>query len=198
MARDESISIPPIKLRRVIVTIQGTTPLLTDRFAEEVQKGIEDDQTGKAKRAKAPRNPEKEWRSKLYMIDEAEERYGFPGAGIKKAMVSAGGRFADEQMTRLRGLFNVEKDLLEIRGPKPKMHAVMARLMGKTPIPAYRAVFEEWEMDVPIIYNADLITEEQLVNLVQLAGFAVGIGAWRAENKGTFGQFKPTTSTEVR
>jgi hypothetical protein len=34
-----------------------------------------------------------------------------------------------------------------------------------------------------------LLTEAKVLNLVQLAGFSIGIGDWRPEKGGTFGTF---------
>ena len=38
-------------------------------------------------------------------------------------------------------------------------------------------------------FNAALLSAEQVVNLFQTAGFAVGIGDWRPERNGLFGRF---------
>ena len=113
------IEIPEIQLGRLLVTLDGATPLITHRFGERARKAIEDKQQGAPRTAKPPRDPEAELRDALYVL--GAERYGFPAAGIKKALVAAGGRFADEQMTVLRGVVNVLGDLLEIRAPPPRM-----------------------------------------------------------------------------
>src|SRR4051812_31320299 len=114
MANDpKTVEIPEIKLKKMTVTIQGATALIVHRFGERARQQIEDKQTQKAKTAKAARQPEEEFKDALYPIDEDAARYGFPAAGIKKALVYAGGRFADEKMTQLRGLINIEGDLIE-------------------------------------------------------------------------------------
>jgi len=187
---DKVIEIPEIKLAKMIVTIKGQTPLITHRFGERARKQIEDKQQKAAKTAKEAREPEAEYRDALYVINEEQEKYGFPAAGVKKALVYAGGRFADEQMTVLRGLINILGDLLEIKGSKPKMRSDTVRLAGgKVSSIAYRPAFFPWEIDVPVIYNASLISDAQVLNLFQIAGFAIGIGDWRPEKNGTFGQF---------
>lgn len=42
---------------------------------------------------------------------------------------------------------------------------------------------------MPLAYNAGVIALEHVVSLFQLAGFSIGIGAWRPEKSGTFGRF---------
>jgi hypothetical protein len=54
----------------------------------------------------------------------------------------------------------------------------------------YRPQFFPWKMDIPVMYNAAIISQEQVVNLFQMAGFSVGLGDWRVDKNGTFGQFK--------
>lgn len=187
---EKVIEIPQIRLQRMNVIIQGQTPLIVHRFGEQARKQIEDKQQKVAKGAKEARNPESEFKDSLYVISEKEGKYGFPAAGIKKALVYAGGRFADEQMTVLRGLINILGDLLEIKGSKPKMRSDTVRLAGgKVSSIAYRPMFWPWEIEVPVIFNATMITEAQALNLFQIAGFAIGIGDWRPEKNGTFGQF---------
>lgn len=187
---EKVIEIPQIKLNRMIVTIEGQTPLIVHRFGERARKQIEDKQQKAAKMAKEARHPEAEFRDALYVIDEAQERYGFPAAGIKKALVYAGGRFADEQMTVLRGLINILGDMLEIKGSKPKMRSDTVRLAGgKVSSIAYRPMFFPWEITVPVVFNETMISESQVLNLFQIAGFSIGIGDWRPEKNGTFGQF---------
>lgn len=184
----KTIEIPEIKLQRLIVTIEGQTPLITHRFGERARKQIEDKQQGAARTAKPPREPESEFRDSLYVIQEGV--YGFPAAGLKKALVYAGGRFADEQMTVLRGVINVQGDLLAIRAPEPRMRSDTVRIDGgKTSSLAYRPEFWPWEMDVPVVFNATMLTESKVLNLFQMAGFSIGIGDWRPEKNGTFGQF---------
>ena len=46
---------------------------------------------------------------------------------------------------------------------------------------AYRPMFQNWSMPIDVVYNANIISQEQVVNLFQVAGFAVGIGSWRPE-----------------
>ena len=184
---EKIIEIPAIKLSKMTVSIEGTTPLLTNRFGEKTMEAIEAKQQKKAKTAKEARIPEQEFQDACHMI--SKDVYGFPAGGLKKALVVAGGRFADEKMTHLRGVLNPIGDLIAIIGPPPTMRKDSVRLQGGITSIAYRPQFMPWAMDVPIVYNASLIGEAQILNLFQIAGFAVGIGAWRPESNGVFGQF---------
>ncbi len=184
---EKTITIPSINLQHMVVSIVGMTPLLTNRFSEESVAKIEDKQQHRAKVAKEARNPEAEFRAAAHMI--APSVYGFPAVGIKKALVAAGGRFADEKMTHLRGVINIMGDLIPIQGPAPTMRSDTIRLQGSKSSLAYRPQFTPWAMDIPVTFNAGIIGQAQILNLFQIAGFSVGIGAWRPECNGTFGQW---------
>lgn len=185
---DKIIEIPALNLRRMVVSIVGQTPLLTNRFGEKARQKIEDKQQKKAKLAKEARVPEEEFMDACHIISDGV--YGFPAVGIKKALVVAGGRFADEKMTHLRGVINIMGDIIEIRSDKPpQMRTDTVRLATGVTSIAYRPSFMPWEMEIPIMFNASIIGESQVLNLFQIAGFAVGLGAWRPESNGVFGQF---------
>ena len=183
-----TITIPEIRLLRVAVTIEGMTPLITHRFGELAQGKIETKQQKGAKLAREARDPQAEFKDALYFTDDG--RYGFPASGIKKALVHAGGRFADEKMTELRGILNVQGGILPIRSPEPTMRKDVIRLPSKAGDMRYRPQFWPWEIDVPVVFNAGMMSVDQLVNLFSIAGFSVGIGDWRPETNGIFGQFQ--------
>jgi hypothetical protein len=185
---EKTIEIPSLNLKRMVVNIQGQTPLLTNRFGERARQAIEDKQQKKAKGAKEARVPNQEFEDALHIISDGV--YGFPAVGVKKSLVAAGGRFADEKMTHLRGVINVMGDLVPILSDKPPvMRSDTVRLQGGVTSIAYRPMFMPWRMEIPIMFNASMIGEAQVLNLFQIAGFAVGIGAWRPECNGVYGQF---------
>lgn len=186
----KTIEIPEIKLARMIVHIEGQTALITHRFGERALGQIESKQQKVAKLAREARDPKAEFMDALYVIDEESNVYGFPASGIKKALVYAGGRFADEKMTELRGVINIEGDLLPIEGSRPVMRRDAVKIDGgRTSSIAYRPMFLPWRISVPVVYISTMISEAQVLNLFNIAGFTIGIGDWRPERNGTFGQF---------
>ena len=80
-------------------------------------------------------------------------------------------------------------DLVKIDGT-PRMHEAMVRLKNGSADIRYRAEFPEWACTLRILYNAAYVSPEQLVNLLQLAGFHVGIGEHRVERDGDNGMFE--------
>jgi hypothetical protein len=134
-------------------------------------------------------------------------RFGVPAQALKNAIVSAGALVDGVHMTYLRKVLHIEElDLLEIKGPpptkrtdrtllgaRPVMRTDMVRLgsgLSKVPDVRHRPMFEQWSMEVPITFLKDRIGPAELVNLINLAGYAVGIGDWRPECNGVFGRFE--------
>lgn len=191
----KTIEIPEPVVREVRVVIEGVTPLLCNRFSEEAIAAIEGKQAKKASAGKAARDPEKEFRASLY--ETGDGGYGFPAGGVKKAMAAAGYRFAGQAMTETNGAVNLIGDLLPIKGDEPHRDSRNVRLSSGVTSIAYRGRFDSWSIEVPMRYNANAISLEQILNLVNLAGFSVGIGAFRPEKKGLFGQFKIRSVEEV-
>ena len=174
-------------LRMIQVTIFGTSPLICHRWSEKAKKEMLDKQMGKPK-VRAFKNPEKDFEDSLYKLPSGA--YGFPAVAFKNAAVRAASNL-DITMVQARQMFFViadEDDCVLIEG-EPTMREDMVRLNGKTADIRYRGEFRKWQATVSIRYNAGVISDDQVVNLFQLAGFSVGIGEWRPEKNGSFGCF---------
>ena len=59
---------------------------------------------------------------------------------------------------------------------------------------------EGWPTDgtLDITYNASAITPAQVVNLLNIGGFGVGVGEWRPEKDGGFGRFHVATEADAK
>lgn len=189
-AETKTITIPQLRTARLRVRVEGITPLITHAFSEAAMRAMESAQQGAAKVKKAPRNPQAEYEASVYRTPDGHP--AIPAIAIKRAMVTAGQRFAGEKATELFGAFSIPAELLEIEGDAPAMRSdrVVLSGIGRVSSITYRAQYSlPWALSVPLVLNADFITPDQAVNLLRLAGFSVGIGDWRVERRGSFGQF---------
>jgi hypothetical protein len=196
VAKAQVIEIKRINIKRAIVELVGDSPLIVHAWSAKAKKEMLDKQMKKAKGPKQAKNPEKDYEDAFYRLPDGGP--GFPTIAFKASAVSAAGRFADGmKMTEVRGSFHIEGELVEIIG-KPNMREDMVRVgMGMADI-RYRPEFKAWRVKLPIRYNEDAISLEQIVNLFNMAGFGVGIGEWRPEKDGLYGMFHVATDADAR
>lgn len=183
----KEIQVQSLKKKRIRLRIKSTSPLICNKFSESQQKAILDKQMKKAKIGKEAKDPEKQYKESLYVMDDG--RHGFPSSGFKKAMVRAAKITGILPMTDARGAFHVLGTYSPIKGTPRKRKDTVRLATGVADI-RFRAEFPEWESELDIVYNANAISADQLAQLANTSGFAVGIGDWRPEKNGCFGMFE--------
>lgn len=186
-ASTEQIRLPELDRRQLIVTLVGDTPLLVNQFSHKAKEQMLAKQMKKASAGKAAKDPQAQYEGSLYMMEDGS--YGFPTIAFKAAAVRAAND-GGISMTLARRAFHVLGELVKIEG-EPQMREDMVRLAGPghTADLRYRGEFPEWKVRLNIVYNAAIISAEQLINLLQIAGFGVGVGEWRPERNGVHGTF---------
>jgi hypothetical protein len=198
---EKTIEITAPDFRSLLITVRGRPPgLLCDNYPERVKEDLKWREANPNKKVpKQARDPEREYRESLYVVAEENGQpavYGFPAMAFKKAMIAAADRFVglDRMGPTLGGAIQIESpdgELLPLlRTSKPLRREDSRGIQGKRSSLVYRAWFTEWEADIPLSYDADILGEEQVINLLARAGEQVGIGNWRSEKKGIFGRFE--------
>lgn len=188
-----TIELPPLNIQTVQFLLIGDSPLIVHAWSEKAKRQMLDKQMKKATKAKEAKDPEADYEACFYRTSDGE--YGFPAIGVKASMVSAC-RFVDAKMTVLRGACHIDCEMLPVIGePRPREDMVRVG-MGTADI-RYRPEFPEWKMPVTIKYNSSVISAEQIANLLNAAGFGVGIGEWRPEKNGSYGRFHVASSEEM-
>ena len=193
-AKPQVIELPAIRIETAEFILIGDSPLIVHAWSEKAKRQMLDKQMKKAGKTKEAKDPQEDYEACFYRTDDGE--YGFPAIGVKAAMVSSC-RFLDMKMTEARGAFHIDCEMLRVFGD-PRMREDMVRVgMGTADI-RYRPEFVEWHMPVLVKYNAGAVSAEQLANLLNVAGFGVGIGEWRPEKNGQYGRFHVATSGEFK
>lgn len=191
-AQSTAIELPPINIQTVQFMLVGDSPLIVHAWSEKAKRQMLDKQMKRATGAKEAKDPEADYEACFYRTPTGA--YGFPAIGVKAAMISAC-RFADMKMTAARGAFHIDAEMLEVIGvPRPREDMVRVG-MGTADI-RYRPEFPEWRIPVSLKINASVISPEQVANLLNIAGFGVGIGEWRPERNGQYGRFHVGTEGE--
>jgi len=194
-AKREMVELKPISINEIQVQIVGDRPLIVNRWSEKALKNMQDKQAKKTV-TREPRDPDADYEASKYLLPDGSP--GFPADGFKAAIVRAAND-AGMPMTKAREAFFVmgeyserdRRDLVRIEG-EYRMRSDPVRLETGVASIAYRSELPEWQSILTIQYNSNRISAEQLINMLNVAGFGVGVGEWRPAGRrssGSFGRF---------
>lgn len=178
------------KLSRIVVPIEGLSSFISHRKDDKAGIMWEKKMTGKGSKRELV-DPEAEWKASLYLHPESGKPC-IPGRGIKKAMVTTHVFGNDKGLKRrLQGAFFVTEEFIPIDYKKEvKRRDFLPLKGGMSHHNSYRVEFFGWIAKIPIEYNANLVTPEALYNILEVAGFSIGIGDDRPEKGGMHGRFR--------
>ena len=181
------IVIPGMSIKHSEIFLISDSPLISHRWSEKSKKEIRDKQQKKAKKARDVRDPEAEFNDSLYHFEGGG--YGFPAVAFKAAAVNACSHVDGITKVHARGAFHIMCELIKIEGDEPIQREDMVRVgMGVADL-RYRGEFKKWHCKVPIRYNANVLSLEQITNIFDTAGFSTGVGEWRPQKNGDYGMF---------
>lgn len=195
--KERKVRITAPELETIKVRIEGISGLIVKAMSAKVIAAIEGGQTGTGKRstAKAARNPEAEYEDCFHRTPEG--KYAIRAIWFKKAM--------ETMATFSEGLFKkdvkcgifIHGDLLPlVKHSEPWMRTDWVRLSGmtkKTSI-CYRPQFDKWEVDLTMTVDLGIISVDEAVNLLSVAGTRNGVGERRMQTSGdSFGCFRIKT-----
>lgn len=180
------------------LTLRGKkgSPLVVHAFAEKAKQEIRDKQQKKAKKAKEQRDPEAEFKAARYVDEQGRECV--PITAVKKSIITAATAFEDITKVGLRQALFVDSVLvpgaalvpIETAEGKPAVGVMRedAVTIGiNTRGLAYRPEYKDWQLLVRIEYNPRIVSREQLLALVDQAGWGVGICEGRPERSSALG-----------
>lgn len=194
-----TLDIPQLRLSDATLKVRAKSSLIMHKWSEKAMRQLEGDQTGKAKEQKAPKNPDEEWKSAAYVLPGKEDlpdwepgKYFFPAEAFKHAFLFGVGQLGDVKgMPKTKAtayVFIPEHPVLDFE--RVDLRTDITRNPTQM---VYRPEFFGWSADLNIVYNAQVITIEQIVSLFNLGGLG-GVGEWRPsapKNKsGSHGMFE--------
>lgn len=185
--------------KRIGLTLHGIpgSLLVVHDFSEKAKGEIRAKQGKKAKPAKEARDPSAEFEAAKQV--DAEGNECVPVTALKKALVTAATAFGKEltKVALRQALFvspshNPASMLVPIErfdgSPATGVMREDAVTIGiNTRGLAYRPMYEEWQLKVDVEFNPRLVSEEQLLALVDQAGWGVGICEGRPEKSSALG-----------
>jgi len=217
---ERRVVIPKLNSKEYRLGIKSTSQLILHRFSDKSKQQMLQKQIKTAGIGREAKDPIADFVNALHLFEEEDgirqklyERlhkasvvppcdvtkffkgvgFGFPADGFKKAAVDAC-RNTDLPMTVARGAFFILEDdhngLVEIKARRVIIREDVVRLQRNTADIRFRGGLDEWTAKLRIRLNPDVLSPEQVVSLVHLSGFAVGVGDWRPAKSGSYGMFE--------
>ena len=178
------------------VDIEGISPLVLHRFSEKARKQMRDKKlgiTGRTRNREAC-DPEAEMNDARYLVDGVDH---IPAMALKNAIIGAAHRDIGIMKTDVRkSLFLVVDGMHPDNTPVIVLQAGEPRnfeapvTVGQSKDLRWRPMWEKWAVSVKMIIATEGLPLDTLTELIQRAGFGVGVGEWRPEKGGDFGRFQ--------
>lgn len=195
-----AIEMTPIEVKRMIITIAGDGDLVLNKMNDPVARDLVDARKDKAKSLEKHNMWEEiitamHWRdgkpkdfSEEGLVDALKNNAPCISAfGLKKSFGDAVVRNQiDKYKTKFDASINLVGDLFPIKFAE---HYIDEKLMSPkrgAPVLVRLNRFSGWSADIVIDYMENAYSAEQIVNIIKLAGFGIGIGSGRTSGYGRY------------
>ena len=204
IAQSAPLKIQKVQQSEVSLTIRGTSPLITHSWSKKALEMLRMTAAERRKLAKKARNPEEDAMGSAYYMSDGKT-FAIPLTAIKSALIGAAHKDLGLPKTEvMKALFIPQEDAsgnipLQLEG-EPVIREDIVRVgVNQTDI-RYRCEFFPWSARIKLIVDTTVLNDQDVVNLVNRAGFSVGICEWRPSNGGEYGRFEvdPSEAVETR
>lgn len=191
----EGVQIKAPNIKTAVFRIIGTAPLVQARFANKADIMLTQ-QTGSQAKSKKKREPKDFDKLCDESVHYSREGWiGIPASAIRAGSISAC-RLVGFKMTLAKMSIFVEADGYDreegtplvklIAGDYKKVDLHVRNATGVVDIRS-RPMWDEWEADVRIRFDADQFSLADVTNLLSRVGMQVGIGEGRPDSKNSAG-----------
>lgn len=193
-----TITLTPPNVRLITFGIIGATPLIMHKWSEKAKKMMRLTAAERKKIMKVARDPEQEAADAMYTLPDGSP--GFPVVALKAALIDAAHKDLGLERTLFRKAFFIHGahgNLVPFDHSDPILREDFVRVGRGQSDFRYRPMFEEWRVTIQAEIDYDLLNEQDVVNLVNRAGFSIGLLEWRPSCDGEFGRFRLDTNVPV-
>lgn len=198
--KDDGIAvIKAANIVRTTLRIKGTAPFVQNKFSHKARLKMMTDMATpaaakKGKSARPPRDYDDDFTQAQHISVAGWN--GIPCPAFRAAMIDAC-RTVGMVMTKAKMSVFVlpdgfDKDdgtpLVKLKAGKPERTESLVRNDNGGADIRIRPMWRDWEADVTIEFDADMITPDSVVNLLDRAGRQVGVGEGRPFSKNSVGQ----------
>lgn len=209
--KDEGVAvIEAANIVEMTIRIAGTAPFVQEKFSRKVKEKLMLDMSTpksekKSKGARPPRNFDEDFEQAQHKMGDGS--IGIPCPAFRAAMIDAC-RTVNLVMTRAKMSVFVLPDgfdaedgtpLVRLDSPIPPERLEMAVRNDNGSVDIrIRPMWRTWACDVRVQFDADMISAQSVVNLLDRAGRQVGVGAGRPFSKNSVGQGWGTFAVQNR
>ena len=199
MAKKETqeLVITPPNFQEVNFTIEGTAPYVQNKFSAKAKEKLKQQQqagsTTKSRKVREAKDFEEACKGASYISKDGW--YGIPTSNFRAAMVAAC-RTVGYKMTHAKLAFFIEADgfdhedqspLVKITKGEPTCVDSLVRIQQTVDLRARPFFPQGWEATVRIVYDGDMFTTSDILNLLARVGTQVGVGEGRPNSKSSTG-----------
>lgn len=182
----KTIELPAIKLGVMRVTIRGTSDLIVHAWGKKAAE-LADKEQHKATEARGAKDPQADFEECKHKDEQGRDCT--LAAALKKAIVATARVDDSKKMTEIRQSVFVRGEKIPLAYQECVMREDIVRLKNGSPTMRYRPMYKGWSATFEIEWLANVLSVEQVLHMIQLAGFSVGLHEWRPERNGEFGRF---------
>lgn len=174
---------------KIKVKIEGTTPILFNRFRDVQIEGKSKKRTGAM--------AESDIEDKLYLDGQ---KVLLPSVYLKNCITEASKQFKivgkgkSTYSKLVASTVEIEPFMIELEADKYEIFRISAvNPMTKGRMMTERPKFTKWKATFELVLNDESVPREVINEILEHAGKYVGVGDWRPQTKGMFGKFMITS-----
>ena len=174
---------------KINVTIEGTTPILFNRFRDVAIEGKSKKRTGAI--------AELDIEDKLYLDEDRKTQ--LPSVYLKNSITEAGKQFRIPGKGKstyskiVASTVDIEPFYIKLDAKNFEVFRISAvNPMTKGRMMTERPKYSKWKASFQIVLNDPAVPISVINEILEHAGKYVGVGDWRPEKKGMFGKFMIT------
>jgi hypothetical protein len=188
---EQKISLKKLDIGTIIVKVVGDSPYMPEPMDMAVLEKYNKIRS-KQSYTKDDISEEEKVTAKFYHTEDG--KFGIPARAIYNSMIRASSYLFDIKQGGMRNIkegVTLVGDILPLKFKKQKVVTHWGRTSGMkgSPRKIMRNAFEDWSVEVTIQFNKANLSAEQIINVLNWAGFHIGVGGFRKEKTGNFGAF---------
>lgn len=187
-----NVGIKPLEIGKLTLEVVGDSPYMPEPMDMEVLERY-NKLKSKQMYKKDDVSEEDKVKVKYYYMPDGKT-FAIPTRAFYNSMIRASSYLFEKKDGGMRNIkegVTVHGDYVPIEFKKQEVLTHWGRTSGRSRAPRkiMRNAFYDWKTKLTIMFNQSNLSSEQIVNVLNWAGFHIGVGAFRKEKTGNYGAF---------